>query len=753
MSRIKIEIKAENIGIHSLLYKEIESASCKLGFYANNGSGKTFLSKAFALYEKAKSEKPSSREIDRLLSFGKDKGSFEFLVQGLEPASPAEKLKISINRGKGVTIDAASRYKFHVFNSDYIKKNLEEREYLPDSNIHGVILGTENIDVAHEEETLSKNEKERQVITTGLKSAITSAKAELSAIGIRSTTGAFAKINYDNLIADEIDESNVEKFDVLIERLKRLESMPEDLADVSNITVPTSNGLFDEISELISTEHTPANFTEAFKARMRERNEFIRHGLRFVEDNTCPFCEQRFDETAGKLIQQYSEFLANEEAKVIESCKQLRSRLDSHNAAMNGAYKEWTKLRGGFEGIKSYLPSSNDLTLSGLQDTAILNESYKVLGQLLSAKEANIRAKFEKSDFEGHLSIIEQYQSEVRATAAANAKPIQDVNKRKNDVRGQKLAIKKDLCISRLFQLREESAKKVSRLKSLDAEIQVLAEDIREKKNRNKRDKKQEVARALVHLLKLFFGEKYSFDEEKFCLTFSDSRLAANADDVLSDGEKGIVAFCHYLATTHCLVESDGDYNDLFFVIDDPISSMDFHFVYKVADCIRRLQTIFTHINEKRIRYILFTHNLEFISILGRNNICTHTFALRNGVIDKTDCSSALPYEPHLKDIIRVSNGSEGPNHTTSNSIRHTLETIGKFTRPGTKFETFFEEIEELKADPYLWNLMNDQSHGAVRDQPSFVAEDIKRSCRLVVDYVERQFPHQVTAIKTALSN
>ncbi len=268
MSKIKIYIKAENIGIHTSLSKEIDSASCRLGFYANNGSGKTFLSKAFALYEKAKSEKLSKQEINRLLTFGQNTGSFEFQVKGIEPVSPAEMLKITVSRDEGVTVNTASRYKFHVFNSDYIKRNLEEKEYSPDSDIQGVILGTENIDVTREEEALAEAEKERQNIEASLSSGLEVAKSELLALGIRATTGEFAKVNYESLIADEINGSSVEKFDVLVERLKRFESMPEDLADVPNITVPDSNGLFGEISELLTTEHSPANFTVEFKARI-----------------------------------------------------------------------------------------------------------------------------------------------------------------------------------------------------------------------------------------------------------------------------------------------------------------------------------------------------------------------------------------------------------------------------------------------------------------------------------------------------
>ena len=52
---------------------------------------------------------------------------------------------------------------------------------------------------------------------------------------------------------------------------------------------------------------------------------------------------------------------------------------------------------------------------------------------------------------------------------------------------------------------------------------------------------------------------------------------------MLSDGEKSILAFCFFLANIHGVVENESDYNRLFLVIDDPVSSMDFNYVYNVS--------------------------------------------------------------------------------------------------------------------------------------------------------------------------
>lgn len=747
MAKLKITIKAENIGIHTRLSKVIDSTSAKLGFYASNGSGKTFLSKAFALYERAKSETPPARDIERLLAFGHDSGNFEFAVEGIDPVSPADVLKISLSRSSGVSIDSTSKYKFHVFNSDYVKRNLEEKKYSPSGEISGVIIGTTNIDVAKEETILAELQSETEALESQIDSQVQKARTELSALGIRSKTAEFAELSKENAVATNYAQSVAEKFDVLVERFRKLESMPDDLSDVANVPVPLIDDFFEELISLLTQEHSQASFAEDFKERVRNHDAFFRKGIELSKDKKCPFCQQQLGENAIELIDRYEEFLNDEEARVVERCKLLKKRLNSLKELLQVISAEWIKLKLAFENIKAYLPSSSDLELADQEDVSILNPTFAELDEILSRKESDVRFRIGEDQVRTLVSTLKDFENRMSTSARDNQPSISEVNKRKNDLSGQKLQLKRSLCLARVISLRESVENDRSRLVEIAPEVRQLRTDIRGKQSQNKREKKAEVARAFKELLEMFFGTKYSFDDEKFCLTFSDARLAANAEDVLSDGEKGIVAFCHYLAMTHVAVESDDDYKNLFFVIDDPISSMDFHFVYKVGECIRRLGTIFP-LTQGRLRYLVLTHNLEFISILGRNGICAHTFSLRNGEITRTDCSSALPYEPHLQDIIRIAEGLEIPNHTTSNSIRHTLETIGKFLQPGCSFEGYFGGIETFKADPYLWSLINDQSHGAVRDQPGFVTDDIKRSCELVVQYVESKFPDQVPAIK-----
>ena len=64
----------------------------------------------------------------------------------------------------------------------------------------------------------------------------------------------------------------------------------------------------------------------------------------------------------------------------------------------------------------------------------------------------------------------------------------------------------------------------------------------------------------------MFFDGKYALDKETFQIKFQGNKIGEKATKILSDGEKSIVAYCYYLATTHLLVAREDDYNNLFFI-------------------------------------------------------------------------------------------------------------------------------------------------------------------------------------------
>ncbi len=82
--KITSVIKCQNIAPIVNLTREIKSSSLKMGVFANNGSGKTFLSRLFRLTEKQDElvlDENGKSPTDKLLTFGKNSGTFSFVYQ------------------------------------------------------------------------------------------------------------------------------------------------------------------------------------------------------------------------------------------------------------------------------------------------------------------------------------------------------------------------------------------------------------------------------------------------------------------------------------------------------------------------------------------------------------------------------------------------------------------------------------------------------------------------------------------------
>ena len=247
----------------------------------------------------------------------------------------------------------------------------------------------------------------------------------------------------------------------------------------------------------------------------------------------------------------------------------------------------------------------------------------------------------------------------------------------------------------------------------------------------------------------IFFKDKYEFDEEKFCIKFQDKVLINDTDNVMSDGEKSILAFCFYLANIHGIVSKDADYDRLLLIIDDPVSSMDFNYVYNVAQVIRNIKK-----NEKitKVRFIVLTHNMEFMSILVRNNVAQQKYIFSNGKFDNFKDQYIMPYMANLKDIYQAAQRAIKPSHTLPNSIRHILETIYRFEGSVGKFDDYLLNDEILKECGFLYSLIEDQSHGGLREERGYTDEMLIETCKTVIEFISNKYPGQIEEIKKLIA-
>ena len=174
---------------------------------------------------------------------------------------------------------------------------------------------------------------------------------------------------------------------------------------------------------------------------------------------------------------------------------------------------------------------------------------------------------------------------------------------------------------------------------------------------------------------------------------------------------------------------------------------MDIQYTYQL---ISLLKNHLSNIEGYKAKYIILTHNLEFFNVLSRNKVITSKLLLETNIVAYKD-EILVPYDYHLNDVWFVSLGKNQPTHTTPNSIRHIIETIGQFCGYGKSSSQLYDiicESEELNDNLEIYVFMQDLSHGNFRMDIAYTSETIKEECKAVINYIRKKFPEQISALE-----
>ena len=252
-------------------------------------------------------------------------------------------------------------------------------------------------------------------------------------------------------------------------------------------------------------------------------------------------------------------------------------------------------------------------------------------------------------------------------------------------------------------------------------------------------------------LLKRFFGDKYSFDGGTFKVRRNNKEMLRGGDRTLSDGEKSAMAFCYFLAQTHLRVQSNDEYEKIYFVFDDPVTSMSFDYVYSIIQCLKFLRisaegeiqfSLESDLHKPKM--LILTHNTYFFNVASMNRVVP--FKGLYQLVSSSDCHElrsqgafATPHLLQLKDVFDVSKGSKTANHTTPNSIRSVVESMWKFCRPDLQnFESFVRFLISDHNIEIKSVLINDLCHGGKFSDPPHNDEDIREAAKEAIAVVRK---------------
>ncbi len=719
------------------------SSSMNIAIYAENGKGKTFISRAFALNEK---ERLSIADSENLLSLGKTNGNFSFNIKHNDVQWHNYSVELKKGEIPNVNNEPNDKIIYHVFNSDFVENNIISKNFSPDSNIDGYIVGELNIDVSNDKDKLESQRTNQQEEKSKIEKCITSAKTELKNKNISINLLQFKSINFDNIIRNET-KAQSDSLETLFEQYTKIKSIPEDIPELIVIKPQLDVNILNKAKNALSKEYSIAYFDEeAMKIidKVKSQREFYEQGLKIYKDQNngkCPFCQKEIDENLYYL-NLYRDYFSQAESKALTEIDNISKEIESLIENIKNYFLAHNKLIMNFDKNKLYIPEYSKKTISELSNQNLLIEICKKIKQTLQEKRNDLKnTDFDISlDIENYINLLK----ESNLTFDNDLKLVSNLQKNLKDSNSSRLNLVRKICDAKFNFIIEQCQTNITNFINIKTEIEKLIEEIQQKEGKAKIAKKDVVTKDFKRLLDYFFGKKYSLNENTFSITFLNESLNERAKHVLSDGEKSIVAFCYYLATTHILIKKESDYNNLIFVLDDPISSLDFNYVYVVADVIRGIKNYFPKITT-HTKFIVLTHNAEFMSILCRNNIAKLKLYLKKGKLQKLNQELLLPYGYHLKDIFDVANEFNPPSHTTPNSIRQIIETIINFEKCETNsIEEYMRNNDILNKNAFIYSLMQDKSHGNINRQPSISDDDVVIACKILIKFVESKYPDQI---------
>lgn len=743
MGKIKTILAAQNYAPLKHFNGVIDSASLQIAIYADNGEGKTFISKAFRMIED--DEMPLSNNY---LSFGASKGYFSFQIS--QDGREHEKFEITFEKDKLATCLKPTKYIFHTFNQEFIEKNIRSVSFdKKKDHIDGYIIGKAKIDLKEDEDKLNEISEEAKRKHSAIHEAIDIAMKSIDGIPNIKRIQEYGILSKDNIFLEYTNPiSNIEKsVKQYIEEYDLIKSIPENIEPLKELHLPViDSDWLDIIANELGQSFSVSSLAEEFKEKVRTKQHFIEEGVKLLPDSKCPFCEQAISKDALTLLEQYVNFFNDEEAKNI---RKFRDHIERLKVLKQSFVRFSTEGIAGksraSDYISKYLPSAGDKLLDEIDITHIQACIDKCI-ETLETKIRNISIILNIEDVK--IEILAEYKS-LQALTKSNNSRISEINKILADSTEANRNIRRNICKALFNEIIKTVGPQIEECIKLTKEKDDLIALITEKRNAERVVKLDKVAETIKIILDVFFHGKYTFDDKNFLLQCQGTPLMkGQASHVLSEGEKSIIAFAYYLGDIFVKVTSENDYERLFFIIDDPISSMDFNYVYVLSTIIRDLGSYIPI--SKYVRIILLTHNLEFMRIIVGNRIMEYCYVLKKGELKKFNSNYTIPYISHLQDIYQISIGKRGVSHTTANSIRHILESLLKFENPQQNASLAEYVQHNLPDDRYTYTLIQDLSHGGIRLETNPIKEeDYLEICKHVVKYITDKYPGQIEYCKT----
>ena len=741
--------------------------------FARNGIGKSFLSRAFRYLDKHGQEIDLTDAARNLVSdeAPDGKGAFSF-SRGSNVLGNLQ-LEVAANNATAQVSDTI----FHVFSDDFVQEELRERKYTIHGEIeHQISVDSDSIKLTDAKEELERARGEQKQASEELRT--TFGQEKLAVLNVKA--GVYKQLKeYRELVletnilnlTEKPDLSDASFSDILkdLDSLKALPSdpaYPEDIRPVmaENIDLVTLRALLERIT-------SPASVSDEIRRRIESHHEFYQVGTDIVrneERTTCPFCDQDIVAADPKsIIDSYIEYFSDEEEKHKSELRRIYGILNGKKRELENTEKQIARQKTRYDELKLFVPSRKDTEINypeiELERLREIISSYK---SAIDQKSTNLSAPISLPSHD-LLEVIEI----VNKTVENNNSNSGDLRSAISKADYERRSLQRTACsvFSQEFAIRYWE--KVDGIKKLARDMKTKARDLEKLESLGPSAKARvRVAKTFERLLRVFFDGKYVFDKDLFVLKRGDQEMTRGPHRTLSDGEKAAIAFCYFVACVHLKVKANSDYEKLFLVFDDPVTSMSYDFVFSIAQTLKNLSisnqgdvsinpSVIDGNQKLRPNLLILTHSSYFFNISFTNRVVPESaaFALHeeNSQHKLTKLNQYVaPFHQQLKNIYEVANGKD-PDHGTGNAIRSVLEAVGRFCRPDrcsslTEFVRFLAAEEKDISIKYV--LINSLSHGSYYEEtPS--PSDLRLACKETLGVVEKYACGQLEVIRKAAAS
>ena len=755
-----LSIRAQYIGPIMKLDQHLSNEKQNL-IFARNGTGKSFIARALRMLDESVFPGQDQSEIpDLLVSEEAPAGQGSFALNEGDVCVG----NLELNTKKESVSRSCPKYIFHVFSEDYVNEQVRNKlEMLEGKISHQIIVGKENVELDEKEKALA--EKKRQLMES--KNALEKLFAETrekhkADFSINASLGSYQALNTGNILGFQSSKSANKSHSLseLLAQFNKFKSLPSDPKLPKQLQIKEINISERELQETLSRKTSPSAVAPELKQKINADQHFFERGLSIHQANPqeCPFCTQSMSELALNAIGAYSNYFDDQEAKERQMLNREFHALERARDSVLSWRSEYIEAKARLDNLKGYLPSfSQKQLVDAIPAFDELVAHLEILSERVKGKSENLAQSVDMptpklDDFRDSMSKIISENNELLKQLTST---IQNSSAERRKIQNTSCSAFEE----QFFWDNRAVTEEIHALRKECSDLELAVESLRQRHGETASARDRVIGTFSI-LLKRFFGNKYSFDGTNFKVRRNNREMLRGGDRTLSDGEKSAMAFCYFLAQTHLRVESNEDYKRVYFVFDDPVTSMSYDYIYSIIQCLRLLRIsadgeiqFNLQSDPHRPRMLILTHNAYFFNVASTNRLVLGKALYQ--LVENADCHDlrsqqafATPHLLHLKDVVDVSQGKKAADHTTPNSVRSVVEGIWKFCRPDIQNFTEFVKFLISEHDIEIRSvLINDLCHGGKFSDPPHNEEDIRKATEEAVAVVESFAPGQLTGL------